>query len=59
VLSLLHRPTSWRGETSDLNSSPFVSGSGSLGVCLHAGAHTLMSPAETLTNKTIGAKKGP
>lgn len=32
VLSLLRRPTSWRGETSDLNSSPFVSGSGSLGV---------------------------
>jgi hypothetical protein len=59
VLSLLRRPTSWRGETSDPNSSPFVSGSGSLGVCLHAGAHTLMSPAETLTNKTIGAKKGP
>jgi hypothetical protein len=28
----LRRPTSWRGETSDLNSSPFVPGSGSLGV---------------------------
>jgi hypothetical protein len=51
----LRRPTPWQGETSsDLNSSPFVSGSGSLGV---SSAHTLIVPSGDAHQQSHRRKK--